>query len=126
MYLLASQQCNGELPCSTCVKRKLQCSFTARPEANLSQRERNELEQLRKENDQLRMRLAKTSLESLETITTAPKDEALALFHQLRATGYAEAPVSNQHVFPGGGSLAVGCQYSSRRVCKLAGLLTDL
>lgn len=52
------------------------------------------MEQLRKENDQLRMRLATTTLESLDTITTAPEDEALTLFHQLRAAGYTKAPVS--------------------------------
>ncbi|PSR85705.1 hypothetical protein BD289DRAFT_474202 [Coniella lustricola] len=85
--------CNGELPCPACVKRKLKCSFTTRQETGLSHKERVELEELRKDNDQLRKRLATdtTTIENLDTITTAPEDEALAFFHQLRTTGRAKS-----------------------------------
>ncbi|CAN8105293.1 unnamed protein product [Discula destructiva] len=86
---LRKSACDGQQPsCSTCTKRKAQCVYAPRQEPALSQEEHAELNLLRQQKESSRMQDADTSTAAiLERLRTLPEDQALELFHELRATG---------------------------------------
>lgn len=92
-------QCSGELPCSSCARRKTECVFTAAPLDGSSGAsalgDGAQLELLRKENEDLRAQLDEKGSHDVDNLGALPYGEALALFYQVRARALGTGPVSS-------------------------------
>ncbi|KAJ4387481.1 hypothetical protein N0V93_008073 [Gnomoniopsis smithogilvyi] len=80
--------CDSRRPtCSTCIKRQSQCVYTPRPASGISPEEQVELNLLRQQKDGLgKQHGGSIAADVLESVRTLPEDQALLLFHRLRAS----------------------------------------
>ncbi|KAJ4415494.1 hypothetical protein N0V82_007296 [Gnomoniopsis sp. IMI 355080] len=73
--------------CSTCIKRQSQCVYTPRLASGISPEEQAELDLLRQQKDGLRKQQGDAvAADVLQSVRTLPEDQALLLFHRLRAS----------------------------------------
>ncbi|KAF3764046.1 hypothetical protein M406DRAFT_73893 [Cryphonectria parasitica EP155] len=86
-------QCNGEPPCPSCVRRKTECVFTQR-ETGIVEKQRADLDRLRKENNDLRMQLASGNLKTVDGLESSSNEQALVPFHQIEAAKPSEAAMA--------------------------------